>query len=333
MKKFGKFLVTIVALLSVFAIFAVGCDFGGSNKVQGGDGNNSGDDIDEDDGYTHIAQEEAVEFIADYAEQFLASDNAVLGYNNDVAFTGKFKSVSDSSGNLKKIAKMNSATKVTYGYLNGEKTYFEMLSYNDFDAFDEAGTKITSENDSGGVVLTDEVIYGLKYIDGDFYPVSQDSHSKDQDGDTGESSYIQSYVGNYKNQAAIYLCECAMFISNSVYGNAEKAGDLFAEKELLSLSMIDTLKTMVIGDSGSILQHIYESWGGEKQEVKTKIGIGFIKTLESELKIQIKLTPDNEGVADPAMEGETKITFTFNYAAWLDENHFNEIINKTVPQS
>lgn len=124
-----------------------------------------------------------------------------------------------------------------------------------------------------------------------------------------------------------------MFISDSVYGNAEKAGDLFAERELLSLSMIDTLKTMVIGDSGSILQHIYESWGGEKQEVKTKIGIGFIKTLESELKIQIKLTPDNEGVADPAMEGETKITITFNYAAGLDENHFNEIINKTVPQS
>lgn len=143
MKKFGKFLVTIVALLSVFAIFAVGCDFGGSggtnsgNSGSGSDGNNSGDDIDEDDGYTHIAQEEAVEFIADYAEQFLKSDNAVLGYNNDVAFTGKFNSVSDSSGNLKKIAKMNGATKVTYGYLNGEKTYFEMLSYNNFDTFDE----------------------------------------------------------------------------------------------------------------------------------------------------------------------------------------------------
>lgn len=323
MKKYCKVFIFIIAALFTFAIFAEGC-----KPPDNSDG-------EEDDGYTNIAREEAVEFIADYAEQFLKSGNAMLGCNNEAAFTGKFKSVSDSNGNLKKIAKMNGATKVTYGYLNGEKTYFEMLNYNDFGTFDEAGTKITSENDSGGVVLTDEVIYGLKYIDGDFYPVSQDSNSNGQDNDTGESLYIQSYVGNYKNQAAIYLCECAMFI-DSVYGNAEIAGDLFAERELLSLSMIDTLETILIGDSGSILQRMYESLGGEegeKREVKTKIEIGFIKTLESELKIQIKLISDNEGVADPAMEGETKITFAFNYAAGLDENHFNNIITKTPPRS
>lgn len=42
MKKFGKFLVAIVALLSVFAIFAAGCIFGGSGGTNSGSSGNGG---------------------------------------------------------------------------------------------------------------------------------------------------------------------------------------------------------------------------------------------------------------------------------------------------
>ena len=42
MKKFGKILVAIVALLSVFAIFAAGCIFGGSGGTNSGSSGNGG---------------------------------------------------------------------------------------------------------------------------------------------------------------------------------------------------------------------------------------------------------------------------------------------------
>lgn len=339
MKKQSKIFMKIAAVLSIIVIFAAGCKPDGSDMVQGGDDNsvdssvnsvdnNSGDSgedsSDDDDGYTRIAQGEAVEFIANYAEQFLKSDNVVLIFENSSAFNGKFKSINDSNGNPKKIAKMNGWSKSMYEYLDGEETYFTMLIYNDFDTFDELGVTITSENDSGGVLLTDDIIYGLKYIDGDFYPVSKDSNSS-------ESSYTQSYVSNFKAQAAIYLCECAMFISDSADGSAEKVGNLFADMGILSVDIIKELSAMVIDKS--VLQMVYNSWGGEDWEVETKIEIGYIKTVGSKLGIELKLLPKDGDPADPVMNGECIMDFSFDYAAGLDENHFNETVNKTAPQS
>lgn len=329
MKKHGKILMAILALLSVFALFMAGCKPDDSDKnSQGGDDSansyvNSGGDSDEDDdGYTDIAPSEAVEFIADYAEQFLASENATLNYVGESSLTGKFKSVSDGNGNLKKIAKMNGATKMTYEYLNGEKTFHTEKYYNGSDMFDGSGEKITSENDSGGVLTADGIIYDLKYINGDYYSVI---HSNN------DGMYLPNYIDQYKRQAAIYLCECAMYIALVTEGSTQSAESTFVGRGILSANMVGEIQAMTIDTS--TMQVLYSIWGEDGEvEIKTKYDIGYVKYREGELKVQSRLTPDNEGVTDPAMEGESMTTFTFNYAAGLDEEHFNGIINKTAPQ-
>ena len=309
MKKFKKIFVTLGAVAAAFAVCAAGCKPDNSNEGEA-----------EGDGYTYIELDKAVEFIADYAEQFLASDNSTIIYDSDSSFTGKFKSVSDSNGNLKKIAKMNGATKATYEYLNGEKAFYEMLNYNGYDMLDGSGAKITSGNDSGGILKADGILYDMQYIDGDYYAVIHN----DSDG-----LNLQNYMAQYRNQAAIYLCECAMFISLVADGDTQSATSVFVERGILSTEMVSQLKTMTVDTS--VLQMSYAEWGEGETEVKTKYEIAYVKYLGNELKVQTRMVPDNEGIADPAMEGESKNTFTFNYAAGLDEEHFNGIINKTAP--
>ena len=310
MKIYCKVFAGVMALVSACAVFAAGCKPDNSDKGEG-------------DGYTDVAPGEAVEFIADYAERFLASENATMICESNSSLTGKFKSVSDGSGNLKKIAKMNGATKMTYEYMNGEKTFCETLNYNGFEMFDGSGEKIDSENDSGGVLTADGIIYDLKYIDGDYYSVI---HSSD------DGMYLPNYIDQYKRQAAIYLCECAMYIALVTEGSTQSVESMFVGRGILSAEMLNEIQTMTIDTS--TMQVLYSIWGeGGEVEIKTKYDIGYVKYREGELKVQSRLTPDNEGVTDPAMEGESMTTFTFNYAAGLDEEHFNDIINKTAPQS
>lgn len=317
MKKLKRFFLIFAILAVVLPVFAVGCRQGDAKQA--------------DDGYTQVAQEEAIEVLIDYTKQFIASDNSKVSIDNGTSLNGNFKSEIGEDGQYKKIYQIQSKQKIEYEFLRGEKSSINITDFNNFIAKDNLGAQITSDFGAGGILVVDNKVYELQYFDDDFYPVNKEISADGSSQNTRPTLTVEYYEDFYKNQAAIYLCECACIASIAIYGNVQKASELIESN--LSESLDNAILDRIIRDTyfTNSLNIIFSIWGEGEADIQSQWEINSIKTLGSKLTMQIRCSPQ-EVDDNPVMDGEVLMNYNFDYAAGLDESHFAGILNKTAPQ-